>query len=825
MGLGSANSNKKLQNVKVTEAFEDGDMDYFNAMLASIDIDLKAMCLMRDHDKRTPLHLVCMKGHLEMFERLLPIYVEHKVDLDVLDENGDTPLLLSCSHGYTNEVCDEVNVNFGDVGLDENIKANQRRFKIVAKLLKSGANIKKSIGKRKNNPLHWAVYHGDYETGMAIFNEYPLIILKKNNNRFVPLEIVFQGNLKRYLAESANKLVKQIIEKFSMALFHNDDNLILKNAGEKEIEMFKALKNLRTSAKAYDTNELLARLSKLRKISMRAQGTLPLNFDPESLNNEEIKEDKAMYQTEEQRPLKPSFPIQLHSNKVANIHLPKNEEEEAPDSLRDTQDDQNVVNDKQKEVMIYDETQRSVLNDSYLVFMHKLLLFAVHVEDINVIRLLIDSFMLSPFVPTVNGYTALHYACTRKSTKVVEILLNYNYKYYDSDREFNIVKQINRGVTEDYNTCAHFAVKHGNIETFELLYSHGASMFKFNYQDWKPLDMSKRSYFLQREEKIMEELESAKLSSFDDLLKLDSLNPKKLSIVNEECQYILIAKDTESDYTNTLVYKQLELIRNTYMDKLKVKYVKPMNHEMKDHYRFYFLIYVEDELLDIIADYLNLSIYNAKKDYVTLFSVNSSNQFTKFRDYHVHTIVKFLLNTEFHLDYYIKEGIVEAAFPLHEFITRKNISKNWQQERLSVFFDPWKPKRTTKDLRPFNSMAFYFGCDIALYVSFIIQYTSYLLFLALIGGVIYIWILITSTALDNFLTPIFAFLISLWATFTYEKWRVREAEHAFIWNTNDYKLNEQPRVDYKGIYVIDPVSKNIVQEDPFPTYKRRYVVS
>ncbi len=64
-------------------------------------------------------------------------------------------------------------------------------------LLKNGADIKKSITDGKNNPLHWAIYYGDLATGMMIYDEYPLIILRKNNDGYTPLEILFQKNLKK----------------------------------------------------------------------------------------------------------------------------------------------------------------------------------------------------------------------------------------------------------------------------------------------------------------------------------------------------------------------------------------------------------------------------------------------------------------------------------------------------------------------------------------------------------------------------------------------------------------------------------------------------
>lgn len=58
---------------------------------------------------------------------------------------------------------------------------------------------------------------------------------------------------------------------------------------------------------------------------------------------------------------------------------------------------------------------------------------------------------------------------------------------------------------------------------------------------------------------------------------------------------------------------------------------------------------------------------------------------------------------------------------------------SFRQERFSMIFDPLKSTVAVKDLKPYNSVAFYFGCDLSLYVSFVVNMTSYLFILGLIG--------------------------------------------------------------------------------------------
>lgn len=825
MGNSLKNQKAKLKLVGITEMFEDGNVDDFQELLNEGSVDQVSICTMRDHDKRTALHLVCMKGHREFFDLLLPLYLKQNIDLDTFDENGDTPLLLACSHGNRDEMELEDAEQADDKAVEYVNNVNKTRNYIINQLLSSGADLMKSVTRRKNNPLHWAFYHGDYETGMTVFNAYPLIVLRNNNRKFIPLEIVFHENLKKGLAKNAKELAKTIVEQFSVALFNNDEEFILKRAKKSEKQQFFAIKKLRIHSTAYDTQKLLAKvdsrgsLSKLtpfvfNKIKMatdKVDEPVDMNQDPKFNKNEEVK-------------LKSKVQVTKH-NKVHDVNAGLIKKNDAKAQLNESYDSSSISNDKSKVLIIYDERHTKFLKDKYLRFLHKLLVLAVHVEEQNVIRLLIDNFMVSPFVHSIKGMTAMHYSCTLESMKIAEMLIDINYRYFKSKRKFDILSQLNSGVTKEYNNCAHLACKYYRIGTFEMLFKKGVNIYQYNFQDWKPMDLSKRSYFIEREKKLMNELENKDLLSFNDLTKADSWNPQKMNVVKEDFLYILISRDSQSDYRKTLVYKQLMLLRNSYNGRIVVKYIKPMKDKDNNFYRFYFLINIEEDLMDSIADCLNFEIYNVKKGYVTQFSTQSSKQFSKFRDYHVHSMVNHLFNREFNINHYIKQGIIEAAFPLHEFRNRANIAENWRNERSTVFFDPWKLKPTPKDLRPFNSLAFYFGCDISLYISFTIQYTSFLIFVALIGLAIYLWILISKSKMDNLMTPIIGFIMSIWVTIIYEKWKKREAGHAFIWNTTEYKTNELPRIDYIGDYVIDPIYKNITKKDKFPTFKRRLIVN
>ena len=65
-----------------------------------------------------------------------------------------------------------------------------------------------------------------------------------------------------------------------------------------------------------------------------------------------------------------------------------------------------------------------------------------------------------------------------------------------------------------------------------------------------------------------------------------------------------------------------------------------------------------------------------------------------------------------------------------------------------------------KDIRPFNSIAFYFGCDVALYISYTLLMTSFLMVLGLIGLVFHIIIFVKGPSLH--LNAMYAIAVTLW---------------------------------------------------------------
>lgn len=800
MGNNQSKQDDAIRDTRITESFEDNDYEFIDELFKDPSVPKEKILKLTNHDKRTPLHLVCKNGHLDLYYKLADQHQACNIGFDAVDEREDTPLALICSHGFERPVDkDQDGADYASE-LQEFIAT---KAAIITDLIARGASVRACCKKKKTTPLHWCVYYGNYEAGMAIFNAFPLIVLRKDIDGQTALEVLLHKSLKREFKPEAARLVLTIVQQFSSAFFDNDEAFIFKEANLNEIREFKALRAFKHQGSAFNALDLLKTIKKTSSENLY-QKLMTMGGKKTPNNYIELVD-------------KPDVENQVKEEKMSLL--------QSDESLEDNCDSAIVADDSNISVKIYDELTKGPLKNPYLKFLHKLMIIAVYVKDLAIVKLLLDNFNISPFVTSIDDLTAMHYACMKGRHQLVKFFLNLNYTYFNSKRPFDLAAQLNTLAGTEYNSCLHLAVKHGKINIYVDLMSKGANPSIFNYQDLRPLEMSRKPFFREKELELIEGAEYEDLVSFNDLAKPDSFNPGKVNMIRENFIYLIVARDVQADYTQSLVFQQLELLKTAWMDNIDIQCVQPAQNQVENYFRFFFLVNIKPELLDNMADYLNMEIYNVKRGYTVSFFKDSANEYIKFRDYHIHSIMLYLLNKEFNLDHYIKAGIIEQAFPLHEYKTRKNLQTNWKLERSTVFFDPWKMKSKPKDLRPFNSLAFYYGCDLGFYISFTTLYTSFLIILSAIGVSMYLWVLLSKQPLDNYLTPIFAFLISVWVTVTLEKWKQRENEHAFIWNTLNFKNNEIIRVDYKGNYVIDQVSKDLTVKDPFPTVKRRWMVN
>ena len=258
----------------------------------------------------------------------------------------------------------------------------------------------------------------------------------------------------------------------------------------------------------------------------------------------------------------------------------------------------------------------------------------------------------------------------------------------------------------------------------------------------------------------------------------------------------------------------------------KVKWVQLLDHTEKDreYYRHCFLVGLNQEVMPEIANYMNLLIYNKKKGFPENFVIDKKNDFENFRDSHKQKMVLYLLKHEIDLEDFKRRGIIEQYFPFHDFRKMNYINTSWGKEKYMAIIDNLLPYSTNLSrLNPFNSLNFYHGSEVALYMGFNSVYTSWLLLMGFFGLLCFVCCIALNLNYDNGLLPFYAAIVSIIITLAQQFWERRQNEFSYLWNTIDYKENEQPRRNFIGHFTIDKLKRKIIVQNNWPASSRRYV--
>jgi ankyrin repeat protein len=857
---------KEIAFLALFEAFEEGKIDDFTAITNKMQFTDEEILLKRDLDERTALHLVCKKGKIDFFNFLLPMYKKIPNSLDLIDEKGDTPLNLACSHGFDTQP----NFDAKDVKEAKSIIENFLAVKgaMIRQLLtpdESGikADIRKSFLPKKNTPLHWAVYYGDLSGGMTIYEEYPLSIFFQNNFNETPLELVFQKNLKRGFKIRSQLLAKQIIDNFVKALFNQDFDFIFKNCSGEDKLNFNEIYSLKLQT---NTNELTLQLDRLMNKAQSKIVTEILRQDQKFINmlsksagfakllNNFTSNNKQLDKGEsenllagfmsnglsrqllasENQEMDQQVALQnsqslFGKNQGANAEYESNynsvvidqsqaEVQSKNDSVELNEHNNDEFYISQEEIFIYDETDSKVYKSKALKFLHKLLSISAQLNNVNIVKILILSFKLSPFVSAINDHSTIYSLSEKGKWEMLGFLLELNYKYHNSNREFDVEACINTPETALNNTPLHAACIQSRKKCFVQLANINADLESSNSFDWLPFELTRKKdiyecalSMLRDKERLL--LQDPKLVDPSFIPLTDNINH-----VRPKYQYLIIARDHENDFKNSLVYKQLIEVQSKFKDgDFLIKFIAPMTSSTDDFSRFYFLLCLSDELMDSVADILNLRMLNWKKEYIEPFSKANATEFQRLRDFHIHQIILHILNMEFNVELFKKRGIIEDHFPVHSFPTLQRLGQASKITKIrNVFFS--SAKNSQSNLRPFHSIAFYYGCDYGLYLAFNSVYITNLLFIAVFGLAFTIAVLVEGSAFGHALVPVYSLIITIWVTVIFEQWKRRENELAFSWNTTQFKLNEPQRIDFIGRYSIDPISKEITEVKKSSTF-------
>ena len=152
-----------------------------------------------------------------------------------------------------------------------------------------------------------------------------------------------------------------------------------------------------------------------------------------------------------------------------------------------------------------------------------------------------------------------------------------------------------------------------------------------------------------------------------------------------------------------------------------------------DLFTYNYCIFIPEKILSGVADFLDMDVFHKKNNFQMSFTGQNRKEFVEFKDFHIHALILYILNTEFNLEFYLESKVIQIVMPIHEFRTRELIGKLWNKEKWEMVTDNFKLKTSSKDYRPINAVAYYYGCDYAYYLSFIQFVTSNLLYLTTFG--------------------------------------------------------------------------------------------
>lgn len=472
-----------------------------------------------------------------------------------------------------------------------------------------------------------------------------------------------------------------------------------------------------------------------------------------------------------------------------------------------------------------------IFKDQSLLLLHKMLILAVYLADLQVVKILIDNFGVNPFIPCLNGMSAVHMAAHRGRIKIMDFFIDTEFQYINSNKKIKKKKLFNMKDEQGRNTALHLAIEEGELAIVNRLIDLGVNWEGYNYKNFQPFEMSNKPRMLNKSKEVFKKDENQFLINRGSFFSKSYYDNTSWENITEDYEYLIVGRDPNEDVKKTILYRQLKKIQKTWQKDVKVKSLIPLDHKKSNYFRYYFIIKLKKNCHIEMADKLKLKIYNREKGYITQFIKEESQHFEPLRSFDIHKILYTVLNEEFSLNYYQKKGVIEAHMPLHFFKQRNSIKKHWKKNKYTTLFKNLKPKSSSRDLLPYNSIAFYYGCDIGFYLSFNAVYSSYLILLSILGVILYIAVQTISTfdqlshRLNNFLVPIYVAFVSIWVTVAFELWTQRERELSFVWGTMDYKEKAITRTEYDGKYIIDAVTKDIRIQDSFPTKYRKWITN
>lgn len=170
---------------------------------------------------------------------------------------------------------------------------------------------------------------------------------------------------------------------------------------------------------------------------------------------------------------------------------------------------------------------------------------------------------------------------------------------------------------------------------------------------------------------------------------------------------------------------------------------------------------------------------------------------------------------------YKENEILISYFPLHDGF-REDVESMWSGGNyLGIFFKQFVFS-PTENVLPIFILGSYFGEKTGIYFAWLSFYTTWLMYLSVIGVIVSIFQLATLTV-DHYLLPLYSFLISIWITLMNQFWRRKQSELVHLWNLSEFQEKTAERNDYKYELVVDTRNGGLIKRS-FRGCERRVVL-
>ncbi|KAK1931660.1 Anoctamin-10 [Phytophthora citrophthora] len=196
----------------------------------------------------------------------------------------------------------------------------------------------------------------------------------------------------------------------------------------------------------------------------------------------------------------------------------------------------------------------------------------------------------------------------------------------------------------------------------------------------------------------------------------------------------------------------------------------------------YLVVGAADEVLIQQAQVLQLKVKHRGSSTRSKYNASFPELFESFRSLQRQQVILSIIQRKINLQKHLKNGNIKAIFPLHDAMGCRNIIRHWgctdSNERIFQPFagnslEQFFLERKSHQYEMLWPLLTYFGEKHAFYYAFMTFYTVWLLPIALIGVACqFLWL-----ANDvSFVSPLFAIVVSIWATLMVERWKRKRSE-------------------------------------------------